>query len=131
MKILVFGLPGSGKTTFAKKLVKDIKVPHFNADQIRELFCDWDFTETGRKRQANRMMTMCDLTINHVVVDFVCPFESYRSFYDMKIWMNTIKRGRFKDTNKVFEKPKKVDFEITDFDYNNIIKKIKNDFSKY
>jgi hypothetical protein len=38
------------------------------------------FTEQGRKRQANRMMTMCDLAVNHVVVDFVCPFESYRSF---------------------------------------------------
>ena len=71
MKILIFGLPGSGKTTFAKKLVTDKKIPHFNADDIRKLFEDWDFTEHGRKRQANRMMTMCDLTVNHVVVDFV------------------------------------------------------------
>jgi adenylylsulfate kinase len=70
------------------------------------------------------MMTMCDLSVNHVVVDFVCPFESYRSFYDIKIWMNNIDKGRFEDTNKVFEKPKKVDFEITDFNYNNIIKEI-------
>ena len=30
----------------------------------------------------------------------------------------------FEDTNKVFEKPKKVDFEITDFNYDNIIKEI-------
>jgi adenylylsulfate kinase len=59
-----------------------------------------------------------------LVVDFVCPFESYRSFYDMKIWMNTIDKGRFEDTNKVFEKPKKVDFEIKDFNYDNIIKEI-------
>ena len=110
MKILIFGLPGSGKTTFAKKLIEGKKIPHFNADDIRKLFEDWDFTETGRRRQANRMMTMCDLAAKHVVVDFVCPFESYRSFYDMKIWMNTIAKGRFEDTNKVFEKPKKVDF---------------------
>jgi len=59
-----------------------------------------------------------------VGVDFVCPFESYRSFYNMKIWMNTIDKGRFEDTNKVFEKPKKVDFEIKDFNYDNIIKEI-------
>jgi len=124
MKILIFGLPGSGKTTFAKKLVENKKIPHFNADDIRKLFEDWDFTEDGRKRQANRMMTMCDLAVNHVVVDFVCPFESYRSFYDMKIWMNTIDKGRFEDTNKVFEKPKKVDFEIKDFNYDHIIKEI-------
>jgi len=124
MNILIFGLPGSGKTTFAKKLVESKKIPHFNADEIRKLFEDWDFTEDGRRRQANRMMTMCDLAVNHVVIDFVCPFESYRSFYDMKIWMNTINKGRFEDTNKVFEKPKKVDFEIKDFNYDNIIKEI-------
>jgi adenylylsulfate kinase len=67
---------------------------------------------------------MCDLVVNHIIVDFVCPFESYRYFYDMKIWMNTIDKGRFEDTNKVFEKPKKVDFEIKDFNYDNIIKEI-------
>ena len=95
-----------------------------NVKDIRKLFEDWDFTENGRKRQANRMMTMCDLAVNHVVVDFVCPFESYRSFYDMKIWINTIDKGRFEDTNKIFEKPKKADFEITNFNYDNIIKEI-------
>ena len=95
MKILIFGLPGSGKTTFAKKLVENKKIPHFNADEIRKLFEDWDFTEVGRKRQANRMMIMCDLVPKHVVVDFVCPFESYRSFYDITVFMDTINKGRF------------------------------------
>jgi hypothetical protein len=42
--------------------------------------------------------------------------------------MNTIDKGRFEDTNKVFEKPKKIDFEITDFNYNNIINKIHEKF---
>jgi len=70
------------------------------------------------------MMTMCNLVENHVVVDFVCPFESYRDFYDMKIWMNTIDRGKFEDTNKLFEKPKKVNFEIKNFNYDHIIKEI-------
>jgi adenylylsulfate kinase len=44
----------------------------------------------------------------------------------MKIWMNTIDKGRFEDTNKVFEKPKKVDFEITNYDYENILDHIRN-----
>jgi adenylylsulfate kinase len=70
------------------------------------------------------MMTMCDLTVNHVVVDFVCPFESYRSFYDITVFMDTINKGRFEDTNKVFERPKKVTYTITDFNYDNIIKEI-------
>ena len=52
MKILIFGLPGSGKTTFAKKLIDGKNIPHFNADDIRKLFEDWDFTENGRRRQA-------------------------------------------------------------------------------
>jgi hypothetical protein len=38
--------------------------------------------------------------------------------------MNTIDKGRFEDTNKVFEKPKKVDFEIKDFNYEGTIEKI-------
>jgi adenylylsulfate kinase len=124
MKILVFGLPGSGKTTFAKKLVEGKKISHFNADNIRKLFEDWDFTDIGRRRQANRMMTMCDLAVNHVVVDFVCPYNLYRKNYDITVWMNTIKSGRFDDTNKIFEQPKKVDFKITNFNYDNIIKEI-------
>jgi adenylate kinase family enzyme len=41
MKVLI----GSGKTTFAKKLIEGKKIPHFNADDIRKLFEDWDFTE--------------------------------------------------------------------------------------
>jgi adenylate kinase family enzyme len=45
MKILIFGLPGSGKSTFAKKLVEVKRYLTFNADDIRKLFEDWDFTE--------------------------------------------------------------------------------------
>ena len=32
--ILVFGLLGSGKTTFAKKLTKNTTIPHFNYNPI-------------------------------------------------------------------------------------------------
>jgi hypothetical protein len=67
---------------------------------------------------------MCDLVVNHVVVDFVCPFEKYRNFYDITVWMNTINKGRFEDTNKVFEKPKKVDFEIVDFNYETVLQEL-------
>ena len=50
MKILIFGLPGSGKTTFAKQLTTDTDILHFNADEIRGMFKDWDFSQSGRLR---------------------------------------------------------------------------------
>lgn len=126
MKILVFGLPGSGKTTFAKQLTKDTDIPHFNADEVRGLFKDWDFTERGRLRQAIRMEDLCQIAGKSAVVDFVCPFNLYRKNYDLTIWMNTIEAGRFEDTNKMFEKPNQVDYEIKDYNYAHIIKEIQD-----
>ena len=125
------GLPGSGKTTLAADLQcilsRDYKSYWLNADVVRKQFNDWDFSESGRDRQAKRMKDLAELhgqCSDVVICDFVCPFESYRDFYDMKIWMNTIDRGRFEDTNKLFEKPKRVNYEIKDFNYDNIIKEI-------
>ena len=126
MKILVFGLPGSGKTTFAKQLTKDTDIPHFNADEIRGLFKDWDFTERGRLRQAIRMEDLCQIAGKTSVVDFVCPFNLYRKNYDLTVWMNTIESGRYEDTNKIFEKSNQVDYEITDYNYDHIIKEIRD-----
>ena len=36
MKILIMGLPGSGKTTLALKLSKKLKAKWLNADKIRK-----------------------------------------------------------------------------------------------
>ena len=123
-KILVFGLPGSGKSTFAQKLIKDKPFAYFNADEIRKIFSDWDFTEKGRIRQAMRMSELARLAGKTSVIDFVCPYDYLRKHFDITIFMNTINKGRFEDTNKMFEKPLKVDFEIKDFNYDNIIKEI-------
>jgi len=123
-KILVFGLPGSGKSTFAQKLVKDKPFAYFNADEIRKIFSDWDFTEKGRIRQAMRMSELARIAVKTYVIDFVCPYDYLRKHFDITIFMNTINKGRFEDTNKMFEKPLKVDFEIKDFNYDNIIKEI-------
>ena len=55
MRVLIFGLSGSGKTTLAKELAYHFLMPHYNADTIRELYNDWDFSEPARYRSAHRM----------------------------------------------------------------------------
>ena len=125
-KVLIFGLPGSGKSTFANKLIYKTNWCYFNGDGVRALFNDWDFSNKGRIRQAERMYGLTKLAHTHSIIDFVCPYKKYRNNYDITIWMNTIQKGRYKDTNKLFEKPDKVDYEIKEFKYRHIIKEIRD-----
>ena len=120
-KILIMGLPGSGKTTLAKLLVPMFNAVWLNADKVREEANDWDFTVKGRERQAERMRLLAYQSTDknrNVIADFVCPTEYTRKEFnpDYTIWMNTIKVGKFEDTNKMFEQPKNPDFIVTHFD---------------
>jgi len=128
MNILVFGLPGSGKSTFASNLCEGMDVAYFNGDVIRDMFNEKKFTKQDRIDQVIRMEKLCNMTKKHCVVDFVCPYDQFRNFYDVKIFINTIESGRYGDTNKVFEKPHKVDYEINNYNYGNIIKEITTRF---
>ena len=112
------GLPGAGKTTLAEELAPKLNAKRLNADEVRKQANDWDFSEEGRKRQAKRM---ADFALklknqgNYVVADFICPTPEARSLFpaDFVIWVDTIKEGRFDDTNKMFVKPEKYDFHVT------------------
>jgi adenylylsulfate kinase len=124
MKILVMGLPGSGKTYLSERLVPLLNAAWYNADVVRKMANDWDFSVDGRDRQSKRMRTFADFEKNHgrfVVCDFVCPSKETRKNFDADIvvWMNTIKKGRFEDTNKLFENPEKVDFRIIEWNDHN------------
>lgn len=118
MKILIMGLPGSGKTTLAKLLVQMFNAVWLNADEVRKEADDWDFSEEGRKRQSLRMWTLAEEAVDrnrNVVADFVCPTEETRKQFkaDYTVWMDTIKEGRFEDTNKIFELPTTYDLRVT------------------
>ena len=121
LKVLIMGLPGSGKTTLATDLQyllnNNYKCHWLNADKVREQFNDWDFSESGRERQAKRMKDLAELhgQYNDIVLcDFVCPFQKTREQFnpDYLVFVNTIKESRYTDTNKIFEIPKKFDFEV-------------------
>jgi adenylylsulfate kinase len=51
------------------------------------------------------------------VTDFVCPTEEARKAFDpdFTVWMDTIKEGRFEDTNKVFVNPPHCDYHVKDW----------------
>ena len=112
------GLPGSGKTTLANELGPMLKAKRLNADEVRKKANDWDFSEEGRKRQAKRMADFAKKLKekgNFVVADFICPTPEARSLFpaDYIVWVDTIKEGRFEDTNKMFIKPEKFDYHVT------------------
>ena len=117
MRILVMGLPGSGKSTLAKVLADKLNAVYLNADDIRKQFNDWDFTEEGRIRQAQRMADLAWVAEDyekHVVADFVCPTEHTRRRFsaDFVVFMDTIPEGRFEDTNNMFVRPLHPDYVI-------------------
>ena len=112
------GLPGSGKTTLAKELATLIKATRINADEVRKQANDWDFSKEGRKRQSKRMADLAKKKQKegqHVIADFICPTPEARNLFpaDYIIWVDTIKKGRFDDTNEMFIKPEKFNFHVT------------------
>ena len=138
-RILIMGLPGSGKTYFAERLKTyletygsrslstidsdgpnlklNARVDWFNADDIRKKFNDWDFSREGRIRQSLRMFEFAvRCTGEYVICDFIAPLPEMRHNFkaDWTIWLDTIDKGRYEDTNRAFVPPEIYDFRINE-----------------
>ena len=136
-RILIMGLPGSGKTTLAgalKQYLEEhgeihysralnecigprVEVNWFNADDIRRKYNDWDFSNDGRIRQSLRMFQFSmEAGGDYVICDFVAPLVEMRNNFkaDWTIWVDTIREGRYADTNALFQEPEQYDFRITE-----------------
>jgi phosphopantetheine adenylyltransferase len=117
------GLPGAGKTYLSQHILEHLqnngkKVGWLNADDVRKKYNDWDFSKEGRIRQSLRMRELADAMdhVDFVICDFVAPLPEMRNNFkaDWTVWVDTIDKGRFEDTNKVFTPPEVYDFRITE-----------------
>lgn len=122
VRILIMGLPDSGKTTLAENLKKYLEqasftVTWFNGDEIRKQYNDWDFSREGRIKQSLRMT---DLALNSktdfVVCDFVAPLPLMRDTFkpDYLVWLDTVEKSQYQDTNECFVSPEDCNLRITE-----------------
>lgn len=135
-KILVMGLPGTGKTTLSIELSKELDCPHFESDVIRKIWKDSSFSEYSRLIQAERMSKLCESTKKeYAIADFVCPLEKTRYIFDadFTIWMDTDNKDheQYPDTNKIFQPPvDNIDWIIRIKDAKNMAPNIVNSIIK-
>ena len=118
MKILIFGIPGSGKATLAEPLAKLLGGVHITSRDVRQKYeghdtDKWDYTPEGREKLADRMRHIADgivLAGQIAVADFVCPTQKARQEFgaDFTVFMDTVDYSTFDGT---FEKPERHDVD--------------------
>jgi adenylylsulfate kinase-like enzyme len=80
MIIVLFGQPGSGKTTLATQLEADF---YIDGDHLRTMFKNTDYSKQGRINNLNRasdIATYLHYNGNKVVLSLVYPYQEARSY---------------------------------------------------
>ena len=134
-KILIMGLPGSGKSFYSDKLRTALKdnpyreIRWFCGEVVRRNHDDWDFTDEGRLRQCERMRDFAERAdVEIVICEMVAPLALMRESFepDWLIWVDTVPSSQYPDTDAVFDPPIDFDFRITKRDDLDLIKQIAN-----
>lgn len=112
------GQPGAGKTSIAKELIE--KLPnntfHVDGDDLREIFNNKDYSETGRRKNielAQHITHFLHNKENNVVVSLVSPYRDQREDFKnrlgssiLEIYVHTENlRGREDFHVKNYEEP--------------------------
>ena len=119
MRVLICGLPGSGKSYLAQELVKLLgdRAAWFDADTVRADANDWDFSPEGRERQGERMRALCALAEaagKIAIASFIAPTDAIRCEFmpDYLIWCDTVRESKYEDTDRIFERPIAPDYTV-------------------
>jgi adenylylsulfate kinase len=118
MIIWLTGQPGSGKTTICEEILKirDYRVFHVDGDDLRDLFENKDYSETGRRKNIELAQQIAQYLHNQgkdVLVSLVSPYKDQRDKFKEKMGDNLVEiyihtteiRGREDFFVKEYEKP--------------------------
>ena len=118
MIIWLTGQPGSGKTTICQEILRlrDYRVFHIDGDDLRDLFENKDYSETGRRKNIELAQQIAQYLHNKgkdVLVSLVSPYKDQRDKFKEKMEDNLVEvyihttdvRGRENFFVKEYEAP--------------------------